>query len=118
MKVINRIKGWFKKKKPIEIEAALKKYMKKMAYSKMEYARDLIEIPSLKNFSDIYDKDKDSLLLVITKLEHEFFKEGPTQSEMAAVEQVLARLWMFFKQCDEEYKLFEALNKAQAVKKK
>lgn len=114
MRVINRVKKWFKRKeKPAEIDAALKKYMKKMAYNKIEYARDLLEVPSLKTFSEVYDKDRDSLLLVITKLEHEFFKEGPTASEMAAVEQVLARFWIFFKQCDDEYKVYEALKRAK-----
>ncbi len=98
--------------KKLDIEDTyLRKYIKKRCIKNLQRCEQILEShEALKKFSDLWNQEKESIMLMLTGIEYEFLSNREfTEKELAAVRHVIGNVSLFFKKCNESYNLQEAI---------
>lgn len=106
------IKGKVYNKNRTDVEDSyLRKYIRKTCISNLEKCESILgSDESLKRFAELWDKDKEGIMMMVTSMEYEFFSGREfTHDELAAVRHVVGNVAMFFKSASEEFYLKELL---------
>lgn len=83
----------------------LKRYVRKTCMGDMLRCEDIIDgKASVERFANVWEKDKASVMLMLTSLEYDFLgKEKYSDSEVDVMRHFLGNIALFFKTCYEEH---------------
>jgi hypothetical protein len=106
--MINFFKRLFRKEEKVlgsDMDYYLKKYVRKTCIGDMKNYKDIVEgSDSLERFASLWQKDKVSVMMMLTAIEYEFLsKESYGKREADVLRHFLGNVALFFSGCADEY---------------